>query len=226
MKQPTSIEKVLVPIIALAIIAIAFLYPQKDIVPSEPEIIEAPEIGTTEIETPQTPPVQEEVDSKCDKAFNHDPANTTVNYTNAEKGISIDLPYNPNWYENPTDPPYSGDLLPETEIIRVDFGPQIVFEACSWLRTYMLNIHPQEDFTEFKVTLETSFSLASPQTEVIEKEFNGLKALEYVGMGLCSYPTVLIFGEKANYELVPLCSGNHEKDFEFMEGIAKTIKLI
>ncbi len=170
---------------------------------------------------PTKTPVKEKIDDKCDKAFNHDPATTTINYTNTEKGISIDLPYNPNWYENPTDPLYSGYQLPETNIIRVDFGPQTVFEACSWPRTYMLNIHPAEDFVEYKKSLEEK-----NEPDISEKEINGLKILEYIDYGLCTYPTVYVFGEKANYELVPLCSGNHEKDFEFMESIAKTIKLV
>lgn len=158
---------------------------------------------------------------QCDEQFNNDPADTTVRFSSSEKGIAFDVPYNSNWGSAKfrIDPYWESDN-------QITFGDIGGFEACMWTRSDFVHLLPQRSTEEV-----ISKILASNLPELIPVppttiELNGLTVVKYATTGLCSYPALQIIGEKYNYEFVPVCSGNIEKDFEYLEGIVKSAKLM
>ncbi len=73
----------------------------------------------------------------CDEKFNYDNPSTLVTYTSKSRGLSVDLPYNPNWGNEKyrIEPFYEkGDLL--------KFGSIEPLEACYWERTDSILFKP------------------------------------------------------------------------------------
>ena len=71
----------------------------------------------------------------CNEKFNLYPANTTVTYSNSNRGISLEIPYNSSWGSDK----YRVNPYDENNN-RIEFGPIRVFEGCSWVRSYFLNL--------------------------------------------------------------------------------------
>ncbi|MDO8336276.1 MAG: hypothetical protein Q7T74_05870 [Candidatus Saccharibacteria bacterium] len=158
---------------------------------------------------------------QCDEQFNNDPANTTVRFSSTEKGIAFDVPYNPNWGSAK----FRIDPYWEYEN-QVAFGDIGGFEACMWVRSDFVHFRPQLSAEEVIRQIQASDPpelIPVPPTTI---ELNGLTVVKYATSGLCSYPALQVIGEKYNYEFVPVCSTDIERDFEYLENIVKSTTLI
>lgn len=159
----------------------------------------------------------------CSEKFNKDIPNLIIKYYDEEKGISIDIPYNSNWgnekykinpYEKWKDKSGKEYLL---------FGPITDFEACSWVQSYALSFSPARSADIIMKEMEEIPYY--PEIFIVKptkKSINGLDIVEAQSYGLCDNGEIEIVGKKYNYILRPLCGAN----FEFMENIIKSIKLL
>jgi len=166
-------------------------------------------------------------DERCKEKFNYDPANTTATYLSQKTGISLELPYNPNWGSQRFKvPPYDELLNPEWGSKRLEFGSVGRGEACSWVRSYTLNFLPT--VSAEKAIQRIKDRSDYPDMFSIEPHvvtINNLRAVKYENYGLGVYPTLQVLGDKYNYEFVPQETGE-KGDFTKFEQIIKTIKLI
>lgn len=159
----------------------------------------------------------------CNEEFNRDNPNTTVKYENKKNGISFEIPYNSNWgnwkYKiNPYEK-WSNESGKEYVL----FGHITDFEACSWVRSYSLYFNPVKSADMLveemeKIPYYPEIFIVKPT----KKSINGLDIVESQSHGLCDSGELEIVGEKYNYVIKPLCGA----DFEFLESIVKSIKLI
>lgn len=142
-----------------------------------------------------------------------------IPYQNLEKGIILDLIYNPRWGSE------KYKILPyyeEANILR--FGPIGVFEGCSWVRPYLMEFlpkrSPEEIISDYQKGLMAE-TFSSPMKEIVY----GFTVVKYTEGGLCSSPTTEIIGKKYNYKLQSIC-GSDDEDFSLHKEIIKSIKLI
>ncbi|GEM_PF-5157529 len=156
------------------------------------------------------------------ETFNTDAATTTVRYTNAEKGIAVDIPYNPDWGSaNYKIEPYEedGDY--------VYFGPMSQFEGGGWSRPYWLlgfveSKSADDLITEIKSSPDT---LAGGEPEKID--VNGLEVVQYQEMGLGTHYMMEVVGEKANYRFVASSFGDEPEDvWTNLTNIVESVELI
>jgi len=159
------------------------------------------------IEQYNTPP-------NCQEKFNFDSADTSVDYANSAKGISVQIPYNPSWGSDK----YKINPYDENER-EVSFGPIGAFEACGWTRSYFIRFLPAK-------SADAVISSLRSETKPTKAIINGLNTVKYTDFGLCLYPTLQVIGKKYNYEFVPVCGLEIEKEFKFLENIVKTVKLV
>lgn len=155
----------------------------------------------------------------CSTDFNNDPATTTSVYTNVAKGISFTLPYNPKWGTSKYRiNPYDRGTIYSSGAERIVFGKIAPFEGCLVVRDYVL------EFLSAKSASQLTSNIAKDELNhgIITKQLNGLQVVEYTGEGLCSYPTVIVIGQKFNYQFNYICGGT----FADLENIAKTVKLL
>lgn len=154
--------------------------------------------------------------------FNTDPATTTVTYTNQEKEISVDLPYNPDWgSDNYRINPY------DEEDDRVNFGPINLGEGGGWGRWWWaLSFQPAETADQVIAGLDKDsfLFLAEPEKDKV----NNLEIVKYAEIGLTSYHYIIVIGEKYNYEFIStghLDTGSTEDELADLESIVKTVSL-
>ena len=151
----------------------------------------------------------------CQAIFNQDAADATIIYSNQTKGLSVELPYNPDW-GNAT---YKLNPYDETDEF-VAYGPLVISENCGWTRDYFIHFEPAVSAEELVASLEAK----GTQAEIIT--FNDLAAVKYVDMGLCNYPTIEVIGQKYNYRFAPTCADLTDDGFAFLENIINTAKLL
>lgn len=156
---------------------------------------------------------------KCRQiVFNYDDANTTANYTNTEKGISVDLPYNYNWGSN------EYRINPYDEISNtntVQFGAIGQGEGGGWAR-YIWNMYYKEQKSAQQVVsdINSSGRIIIFEPEIVE--INGLTVVKYAETGLTDYYYMEVIGEKYNYDFVAIV----DNAFDKLETVVKSIKLI
>jgi hypothetical protein len=155
----------------------------------------------------------------CDEPFDADASNQLVPYSNAEKGIAFDVPYNAKWGSK------RFSINPYDEVgNKVLFGQLGVFEGCGWMRGYALEFIPHRSAEEaVKEAAKELTPGAIPPTVV---KINGLSVVKYADSGLCWFPVMEVVGKKYNYVFAPLCSSDPEYDFVDLEKIVKSVKLL
>ncbi len=159
----------------------------------------------------------------CSEKFNQDPPNTIIKYEDKEKGISFDMPYNSDWgNEKYKINPYE-KWKDESGKDYILFGSITDFEACSWVQSYALVFNPVKSADMLIKEMEEIPYY--PEIFIIKptkKSINGLDIVESQSHGMCDSGELEVVGKKYNYVLRPLCGA----DFEFLESIVKSIKLI
>lgn len=159
--------------------------------------------------------------------FNDDLPNMTVPYLNAAKGISMQIPYNPQWgSEKYTIPPYYE--YQES----IEFGP-IVFIGMgeTATRACYMEFLPARSIEEAKVALQELEEKEGDPTGGVKKgsitveAFNNIYLIKYVMHYpiIASIPEVEIIGKKHNYHLS--CYGIDNVE-EIYHKILETIQLI
>lgn len=151
-----------------------------------------------------------------------------IDYVNQAKGISLKIPYNQKW----GDAKYQVAPYDETTgVIDLDyntksygsisFGRAFPFEGCGLAREMNINFITQKPADQIIKDMNAADNPLLP-TPPHKVTIDGLSAVEYEDVGLCSYPTVIIIGQKFNYLIGQTCGDSFKPE----EDIAKTIKLI
>lgn len=162
------------------------------------------------------------LDACAAEDFNTEAATLTANYVNKAKGISVALPYNPDWGSaNYKIEPYEevGDY--------VYFGPMSQFEGGGWARPYwVLGFVPAQSADDLINQIMTSpETLSGGQPEKVT--INGLQVVKYEEMGLGTHYMMEVIGEKSNYRFVASSFGDDPAAaWRNLENIVKTVKLI
>lgn len=160
-------------------------------------------------------------ESNLQEILNNNPATLQVTYTNRERGLTFKIPYNPLWgSENYRINPYDEIALGNEEFL--EFGSIGVAEGGGWGRTYFLKFLPVQNFSQVVEVIEKNNQPEFITVQPTQININGLTVVEYEITGLCEFPTLIILGEKYNYELRKPCNG----EFAELEEIVKTITLI
>lgn len=145
-------------------------------------------------------------------------ATEMVPYTNAEKGISMELPYNAAWGSSKFRlPPYT------TGENRISFGHAFPFEGCGWVRDIYLEFLPHQPFEQRVSELRNDNGLLRSGA-VTTSTINGLNVVQYYSEGLCSYVEMIVEGRTYDYQFIPTC-GNEDGYVETFKEIINTIKL-
>ncbi|KPJ55067.1 hypothetical protein AMJ47_02165 [Parcubacteria bacterium DG_72] len=149
---------------------------------------------------------------------------TEVLFSSKEKGISLKIPYDPNWGNEryKISPYFSYED-------RLEFGPLTVHPYTAWwVRKYTLYFKPSRSAEEVIASLmemekTNKGDYGMPEDKVVEDKINGHVVVfvareEY--MPDIDEPTVEIIGKKYNYQLYPCYYPDLCKD------IIKTIQFI
>jgi hypothetical protein len=150
--------------------------------------------------------------------FNFDDPDTTVRYTNKERGLSFDVPFNEKWGN------VKFKISPFDEAKNsIVFGALGAFEAGAWGRTDYLIFKPARSAEQIMDELHATFGDESNPDWVPKKvTINRLDVVEYFDPGLCPGNMVEVVGKKYNYHLES-CFVN---DFKHYEELIKTFKLV
>ena len=158
---------------------------------------------------------EEVIEDQPTNEFNYDPANATMSYSSKEKGITLDIPYNKNWsHGGSTIEPYQDH---GSSISFGQIGPRYGDQCCS--REYDLEFSPPE-------SAETVIARLSPEFKARTEEINVLPVIKLEDAGLCIYPTIIVIGEKHNYEFKEECGDDFEEGFKKLSKIVETVQLI
>jgi len=154
--------------------------------------------------------------------FNTEAATTTVNYTDQARGISVNIPYNPDWGSaNYKIEPY------EVDGDYVYFGPMTQFEGGGWSRPYwLLGFVPPKSADQLITEINDSpDTLAGGQPEKID--INGLEVVKYQEMGLGTHYMMEVAGDKYNYRFVASSFGDEPEDvWTNLTNIVQSVQLI
>jgi hypothetical protein len=169
--------------------------------------------------------------------FNLDPPNTTVLYSNPEKGIALFLPYNSAWgTEEFTVPPYYNTVylhfFEETEGIA--FGPVVGWHGGSLPRIFNMEFLPVKAAEEV-IALVKEKSQSFPgfgieEGTITKSKINGLDVVRYVMgdeiQGIIY--TIEVVGRKFNYHFWCLCymMDGEDEALNLLEDIIKTIQFL
>jgi len=171
-------------------------------------------------------------ETRCNEKFNNDDLSVMVNYSNKEKGISLEIPYNPNWgNEKYRINPYDE----VTKYNKIDFGYLFIGDACVWARPYSLSFLPARTAEEAISGIKSEHAQPTISPD-FDNQFvlwpkkltiNNMTVIKYqpwnaVGWAVSHFE---IIGKKYNYQLSAI-SGDAGKDFKLFESIVSTIKLI
>ncbi|MBP7992369.1 MAG: hypothetical protein KAZ30_01790 [Candidatus Magasanikbacteria bacterium] len=176
----------------------------------------------------------------CDKTESgFIPSDISVKYSNLEKGIEFNVPYNQNWH-------FCGYRLAPYDVVSKDSGPYVEFDSVefgsltlapesghSLVRSYYLYFMPTSTPEKLKVLYRDSLA------EHTQVKINNLSVVrEYSppptdGMG-CSWLSYYVLGQKATYRFSGYCVETEIGDQKYsadkfskeLEQIIKTIKLI
>ncbi|RLC35364.1 hypothetical protein DRH14_01105 [Candidatus Shapirobacteria bacterium] len=168
-------------------------------------------------------------DQACDVQFNYDPPTTTVTYVDSDKGLSIEIPNNPNWGNDQYRiNAYDENLATQKDVI-VQFGPIGPFEGCTWTRLDTILFEPAKTIKQTEVSLRSDLGPNTTSSSSLRQITltNGLTAFEYIDEGIGRIYTIEVVGKKYNYRisLWPK-TDDTSKEFALVESIANTIKLI
>jgi hypothetical protein len=167
--------------------------------------------------------------TRCDIDFNDAKPTTAATFSQQESGLSVELPYNPDWgNEQFKIQPYERFELSPGPNQTINFGPMFVGEGCGWFRAYTLQIGQQRSAQVLINGLTESSQTSTPMVvgEPQQVKIGDLTAVKYEEVGLCNGQTIEVIGQSHNYILRPLCGGDSKEEFEFLESIVKTIRLI
>jgi hypothetical protein len=156
--------------------------------------------------------------------FNHDPPTTEVSYINREKGISLKIPYNPNWgNEKIKISPYFS-YEDRVEFGFLWFDP----ETHGWKRAYVMYFKPQRSLEEAFANimkeahpLNEFFVEGIPKEKIVKGKINNHEIVKYeILTSLAGYDifVVEVIGKKYNYEF--------QSQYPISEDLIKTIEFV
>jgi hypothetical protein len=156
--------------------------------------------------------------------FNHDPPTTEISYINREKGISLKIPYNPDWGNEKIkiSPYFSYEDRVEFGFLR--FDP----EAHGWKRAYVMYFKPQRSLEEAFANimkeahpLNEFFVEGIPKERIVKGKINNHEIVKYeILTSLAGYDifVVEVIGKKYNYEF--------QSQYPISEDLIKTIEFV
>ncbi len=155
----------------------------------------------------------------CEIEVYEAPATTTAEYTSDTNGVTAQFPYNPKWGTREHKLPAYYELPDENAIL---FGPIGHGEVCSLIRYWEMKIVPPRTAEEAFAASQTWMQEAMGEGKEIPPAFmpklttiGDHAAIEYVDIGLCSYPTIEVVGKKYNYKL-SYCAGGADREKDLM----------
>lgn len=174
-----------------------------------------------------TPPFLNRFDNpECEQIFSNDPAATTVQYSNTDKGITFSVPYNEQWgNEKYKVTAYNEVKNDNGNLEYVEFGALKNFGNCEWGRLYSMRFLPAKGALEVIDAIQDHQSTEAISINPSTTEINGLTVVKYATTGKCYHPAIQVIGEKYNYEFVSTCSPLAEQDMEILEEIVKSVQL-
>jgi hypothetical protein len=147
--------------------------------------------------------------------LNCESADALIEFKNIEKGVSVTLPYNEDWGNK------QYKLAPYDEYDdHIDFGCLIFDpEAGNTVRKSSLYFEPVKSAKEVFAS-----TIIEEDPSIIK--INDLEVVKYTGSGLYAYPSLAVIGEKYNYDFSLRWGEGTVEEFEFLEKIVETLKLI
>ncbi len=171
-------------------------------------------------------PKQSQDPEACNKNynFNDDPVDSKTSYSDAEKGIFFDIPYNQDWGNE------QFELTPyDQEQDEMSFGPIQDLGACNWIRSYAFKVLPKRTSEEAIRSIKEDFSPKQLPMPPEMMRLNNFTAIQYISSGVCKYPTIELVGKKYNYEFyASTCEADvqkFQKDLEIIKGIVSSVHL-
>ncbi len=164
--------------------------------------------------------------------LNVDAPNSTVAYTNTDKNISFDIPYNPQWgYADSPLPAFADHEATDTSPLGyVLFGPPTsgslegLANSCDLIQSYDLTFLPVRTAEAAKKDIEGRETDVVPNTTI--RTINGLTVVQYKDVGLCNYPTMEVVGKDYNYSFTTSCGGDAQEEWNYLESIVKNITFV
>lgn len=154
----------------------------------------------------------------CEEEFNFNPPTTEAIYRNRERGISLKIPYNPQWGSK------TFKILPFDERDgKVSFGPISFAEGCTWIREYEINFFEQRSVDKIMSDVVAG---DTPEGELpVFKKINNIELVESVMTdGLCGQGSIEVVGRKTNYTISTFCGGS--ESFPILEDIVSNTEFI
>ena len=157
-----------------------------------------------------------EVVEECND-LNTDPANETVVYSNPEKGIAVELPYNKQWGygENIPDP-----YLELSKLDGILFGVPEPMDTCQWAHSYQMTILPsrnQDTITQDVLERNAMNKDATPKLFSL----SGFTVYRYELPAYCPTKNYEVVGKKYNY-IFTTCKGSEE----VLKNIISSVELL
>ena len=149
----------------------------------------------------------------CDAKVNNDPPTETVQYKNDKYGISMKLPYSPNWGSDQYKlQPY--DELPVTDNVTSQFiiyyGPLGCGEG-GVSRTHIVQIIPHKTNQQWQDYLN---KFGEPNVKFSKDAYNHNILTYGDSLGMCSMQSYVILGSKYDYDPGTACRGMDESVFK------------
>lgn len=155
------------------------------------------------------------------ESFNTDPSSTGVPFSDGKRGISLEIPYSEKWGNEK----FKFKLFDEVND-SLYFGHPVLTDSSVLQRAFSLELREAQtekeilqDFRDVNAEVGQSIFVSSPKKIAI----GSLSAFEYELKGICPKPTILVLGEKYNYEF---SSGMTCGKLDDIRKIAETAKLI
>jgi hypothetical protein len=152
----------------------------------------------------------------CDARARSGEATVAVRYTNADAGISVDVPYNPEWG---TDEYYVEPYDERDDAI--SFGGAHVFEACAWIREFEMAFNAAASAQDRLNQLNRDDSVTRAERLTV----GGRDAVMWYSSGLCDYVDLEVVGAKHNYLFSSTCGAEDEIRDQLLR-TAESIRLI
>lgn len=159
----------------------------------------------------------------CEIDFNDEPATEWVTFSDAERGIELQIPYNPRW-GNEVIVVRPFDKLGDDHLADLAFGPlQVTGEGgCGWVRSYYVSY---ENAESLEAVLERLTSASFTHDELVVKTINDVQVVSYEGHVFCpDYAQVMVLGPRYNYQFSGGCTT--ERPLSVLEKIAANAKFL
>lgn len=163
--------------------------------------------------------------------FGTDEPTENFTYINPVRGLSVTLPYNPNWGSiSYALPPYY--LYDEVSELR--FGPLEIGEGGGYGRRYTLAFRPVRDAQTVAREAEAQIRSVIINREIPAEylpeitQAGEVTIVHWITDGLCITPMIEVIGEKFNYTLssCPVDDESRERDLQIMHDVAASVQLI